>query len=119
MNIEPATHILNCELGCVDGTHPIGLKDAIRAVLAKLTELQRPDGFWDDDDPDESHESVGEAVEGASVGAVVKIGQYHHLSYIFAVVHRNADDEDDSHVCHTEEEAKAWKAEHFPEEPSE
>lgn len=92
---------------------------AINTVLSELTELNRPDGFWCDDDPDESYDSVPESLDQASVGAVVKIGQFHRLPYIWAVVYRNDEGDNASEEFASEEEAKVWKAKHFPEESSE
>ncbi len=93
--------------------------DAISVVLAELTELRRPDGFWHDDDPDESFATASGLLASASVGAVVKIGQYHHLPYVWAVAYRNDEGDLASQKFGTKEEAKAWKAKHYPEEPTE
>ncbi len=117
MNIETATYILNRELESVDRKYPISLKDAIKVLLAELTKLNRPDGFWHDDD----HEGdISDLFTESGEGTVVKVGQAHVLPYIWVVVHRDAEGDDDSQEFATKEEAQAWKAKHFPnEEPSE
>lgn len=97
--------------------------DAIDLVLAELTELQRPDTFWVEgkDYGDWATSDMSDLFDETDVGTIVHVRRAHYLPYIWAVVCRDADGDDDSRTFATKEAAKAWKAKDFPnaEEPSE